>query len=631
MCEIPNPKPDIGSRSIPPFEIGVLDLAARRCVATHRRKRARRIRSRRNGESADLRLEKVPGGFLMKAHSISTICWISTVVTLGLAGCGGGGGGGGQATVLMEMEGNNTSVTANALTVGASATGSLDAVGDIDYWSVPLVAGQNISIELLATRFDQGHWDDNVGKNLPRLTVWDVDGTTKLLEHDYSGNTSAGWGWGRHDLDIPLYRVATTGTHFVSIRQDNPAADGGDYVVTVRTQTLAGYQAELEPSGVSGLNDTTGTAESIVPGNVHGNHVDNETDAFSFQVTGPSIVHFELTSYRNGVFHGDDAYFDPRLRLIDSNGATQLASNNDAFFSDPAIQYRIDTPGTYFVLVDEQTGTGDADYFLNYSTSDAANPTLEIESNDTTGTAQALSYATTIDANATTVDDDFFSFTGSAGDVVRVQCFHSDNWREATDTVSVQALDSDGATPLLTDPEGSFHTQAVLLQHSGTFYLRVPAAASASAYSIHLARVMSSAWEVEDNGAIARANPLDVNGRGSGVVIDANDRDFFSFPAAAGVPVTVQIYAAKSVHSDGFFEYSGLGSALPSRVRLFNAAGNQLSESHYGKVVGTEGVITGLPTGAASFIPQATGTYYARVEAVNNAGQADYHYVIEKR
>ena len=64
---------------------------------------------------------------------------------------------------------------------------------------------------------------------------------------------------------------------------------------------------------------------------------------------------------------------------------------------------------------------------------------------------------------------------------------------------------------------------------------------------------------------------------------------------------------------------------------LFDAGGGLVGESHYGKVIGTEGVIFGLPTGAACLVPATTGTYYARVEAVNNLGQSDYHYVIEKR
>jgi hypothetical protein len=571
----------------------------------------------------------------MRAQPSSAFAAFSIAVLFAFAGCGGGGGGGGGGgmgqTVLLEVEGNNSAASANATSLGRGAFGSLDATGDVDFWSIQLTAGQFVSIELLATRLDQAHWDDNAGENLPRLTLFDVDGTSKLLEHDFSGNTSDGWDWGRHDLDFPLYRVATSGLHFVSVRQDNPATDGGDYVVTVRTQTPLGYQAELEPAGTSGANDTTGTSESVTAGTVHGHHVDGEIDVFSFQVSAPTFVSLELTSYRNGVFHGDDDYFDARLRLLDANGATELSANDDAFFSDPAIHYRIDTPGTYFVSVEEQVGTGDAEYFLSLALTAAAGATSEVEANDTSVAAQLIAYGTTLEAAASTTDDDFFTFAGAAGDLVRVQCFHGDNWREATDTVTVQALDSDGTTPLLVDPEGSLHVQSFLLRHDGAFFLRVPAAASATPYAFRLERVLTSAWESEDNDSIGNADMLSAGGRASGVVIDNNDDDFFAFTASMGVPVTIQIYAAKSVHSDGFSEYSGHGSQLPSRVRLLNSAGSLVAESHFGKVVGTEGVVTGLPTGAASFVPSSSGTYYARVEAVNNLGQSDYHYVIEKR
>ncbi|HTF90194.1 MAG TPA: hypothetical protein VK843_17395 [Planctomycetota bacterium] len=574
----------------------------------------------------------------MRTRSRSTLARLVTVSVLGLAACGGGGGGGsggggggGALTVLVETEPNGSMANAMAMTLGRGASGSLDNTGDVDFWSIALTAGQIISIELLATRLDQTHWDDNLGKNLPRLTLFDVDGTSKLLEHDFSGNTSAGWDWGRHDLDIPLFRVPATGTYFVSARQDNTATDGGDYVLTVSTRTLAGFQTELEASGTSGVNETTGASQAIVPGNVHGFFVDGETDAYSFDVAAASIVRFELTAYRNGVFHGDDDYFDGRLSLIDSNGATQLAANNDAFFSDPAIHFRIDTPGTYFIVLEEQVGSGDGEYFLSYTNSDATNLTAEVESNDSSGTAQLLSYGATVEATANTGDDDFYTFNGTAGDLVRAQCFHSGNWREAASTVAVEALDSNGATPLLVDAEGNLHVQSILLRHDGVYFLRVPAAGSATPYTLRLERFLSSTWETEDNDAIARANPLDAGGRAAGVVIDNNDDDFFSFAGTAGVPITIQLYAAKSLHSDGFFEYSGYGSALLPRLRLLNSSGGTICESHSGKVVGTEGVIAGLPTGAAAFVPAVTGTFYARVESVNNLGQADYHYVIEKR
>lgn len=544
-----------------------------------------------------------------------------------LGACGGGGGG--AATVVAESGTNDSAASANPISVGRPASGSLDSTGDVDFWSVPLGAGQVVELELFATRLDQARWDTVV--NAPRLTLYDTDGATKLLEHDLGGFTSAGWGWGMHDLDIPLFRAPAAGTYFVGLRQADVTRQGGDYVFVLRPRTAGGFQSEGELPGTSGANDTTATAETFTPGLLYGFHADGELDVFAFAVSAPSLVRFEVTAYRSGVCQGDDAYSDLGLRLLDVDGSTELAANDEAFFSDPALHFRLDTPGTYFVALEESGGTGDGHYFLGFERESLAGLALESEDNDTTGTAQVLAYGARIQGTLDAADPDVFVFQGTAGDLVRAQTFDQDNYQGVVGEVALQVLRSDGLTLVPSAPDRALHFHSFLLQQSGAHFLVLSTAADTPGYMLRLERFRSSAFESENNDSIANADALDASGRASGVIAVNDDQDFFGFPASAGVPVTLQVYAKASVHSDGFLELSGHGSQLQPFVRIRNAGGGQLANSHYGRFIGSEGVLSGLPTCAVTFVPSASGTYYVEIESIVNLGSADSHYLVEKR
>jgi hypothetical protein len=166
---------------------------------------------------------------------------------------------------------------------------------------------------------------------------------------------------------------------------------------------------------------------------------------------------------------------------------------------------------------------------------------------------------------------------------------------------------------------------------SGAYYVTVQAAGSVTAYALHLERVLTSAFESENNNSIPQADALDAGGRAAGVIAFNGDDDFFSFRASANVPVTIRVYAKAAVHSDGFRELSGHGSELQPRVRIRNEAGGTVADAHYGRFVGVEGVLDGLPTCSASFVPAASGTYYVQLESIVDLGTARSCYVVEKR
>jgi hypothetical protein len=547
-----------------------------------------------------------------------------------LAACSTGGDGSTPQTALAETEGNDTSASANAVAFDRPAMGSLATAGDVDFWAVKLSNGQWIQIELFATRVNQAAW--NTAGNVPRLTLYDTDGATKLLEHDYSGFTSTSpWSWGKHDLDVPGHLIRTDGTYFVAVTQDNTTLAGSDYVFEVTKRPYTNLQ--FEASALANSHATTATADPLQAGLLVGFHFDDEDDFYTFTTTAPGIARFELTSYRNGLFQGDDSYFDTELSLVAADGVTTLRNNDDAFFYDSAIHYRLDAAGTYFIDVIECCDAGDAEYYLAFEFEALGATTPESEANDTAATAQAVAFGEFVDAMTSSANSDFFSFAGTAGDLIRVQVFDPTLWDTATTggTAAIAILDTDGVTPLDYGFGSQFQSYNFFLPATGTYYVRADASLADVPYGFVAERFLSSAFESEANDSIATADSLDNSGRASGVIGTAGDHDFFAFSASGGRRVTVRVHADEGPQSNGFFEYQDIDSALDVALAIVDSGGLPLALSDYSLSISTESVVDGLPSGAVTFVPPASGTFYVDVFSSAGTSGSDYHYVIVKR
>lgn len=540
--------------------------------------------------------------------------------------------------VVRETEPNDTPASADLLQIGQTGIGELNDASEVDYWKVFLPSETTATIELFAARFDQEDWDSQ--DCVARLTLYGEDGTSKLLEHDFSGVFSAGWSWGKHDLDIPRFRVTDSGTYYLAISVDGVAMVNGDYALLVEVSSEEPPQFESEPLPPGGgTNDTAATAQafSVIssPATVHGHHVDGESDYFKFSLSGPRIVRLEICAFRNGVADGDDDYYDPALDLIDTDETSLLASNDDAFFSDPGIQYSIDTPGTYFVRVHESPASaGDAPYFLTVFLDGPLSAT-ETEPNDTTGTANA--FASRISGTIGAGDTDVFTFAGNAGEMVRLQVFDDSNFQGATDSVSVRILGTDGVTPLDTGGGGSFNTLTSILQSDGDYFVEITPSAGSTDYHLQVSVFYRAAVETEPNDTIATANPTGIAithfleiGM-AGVIDPPGDVDYFRFGAEANRLVSFKVYASRGpTTSDGFPEFSGHGSTLTPSVRVFHSNGGLVE-----RVTGTfanvsgESVTDPLPTTSVSFVDAAGGPYFVEIGDALGGGGPSAYYVVE--
>jgi hypothetical protein len=531
------------------------------------------------------------------------------------------------ATSILETEPNDTPATADALSLQGPARGTLSA-DDIDFWSFSATTGMVIQVELFALRRDFASWDTNF--NLPRLNLIGPNGTSYLDGPDY---VSSGWLWGAHDLDIPLFRIPAGGTYFVRLENYVAATPGGDYALRVTEIPIAGLQEESES------NDSSGTADAITPGTIHANHVDGNEDYFSFAIAAPTLVYFEVTGYRNGIFGvlgaPDADYYDPRIELLDTDGSTVMATNNNAFFNDSAINFHLATPGTYYLRVGQAASglVGNADYFITFNATPVGS-IVEVETNDDTVGATPIAYGDVV-SGTMSGDEDWFSFSGNAGDMVRVFWFEFGASQVANDFVDIYFMLDDTTfiqRAISYTGVNSLACARAILPSTGTFYVRVVISGGSTPYTFQLVRVKAPTAEVEGNDAIGTANAIPVSGLVAGTIGSNTDVDFYSFTAAAGEVVTFSIYAGVGAQSNGFYTEAGYNSTLFPDLEVRNAVGTVLGATPYDGVnFCGESVTNGLATSELTFVAATAGTYYIRVSPSDASGDADHLYVLEKR
>ncbi len=562
-----------------------------------------------------------------------------------MCACSGSSGGGDDATpltVVAEAEPNNDAANAGAIALTRPVAGELSTVGDEDWWSVELAAGDIIQVECFAARLDHASWD--AAANAPQLKLFDTDGATELLGHYPVGATpplptegaSSLWSWGVHDLDIAMFRAPASGTYYLRVNGADPLAGGGEYALVVTRNNIPALQLEDESAVAPGSNDSFATAEALATGVLYGFHVDDESDYYSFTIAEPSFVNFELVAHRNGIADADGEYYDSELELYDTDGTSVLHSNDDTYFYDSSIQYWIATPGTYYLNVTECCGEGDAPYFLRYTRSSRSSVTPEAEGNNAVGSAQPFTAGELIDADTITGDDDYYAIDALAGDVIFVRLFDAQSRQDSAENVAISVLQPDGVTSA---PINFADKQVAtfLVTVDGLYYVYCSTGAAFNAdYAIEATLYRSNSFEAEPNNDGGSAGAFNSSGYAAGVIATLNDEDWYSFSAGADRLVTISAVADSEsfASSNGFWNFSSWGSQLAPKLEVFASDGTTLLASSVSAApafLTTESVVDGLPLMGVSFIAPAEGTYFVRVTSDDSTFGDDMFYALRKR
>ncbi len=536
------------------------------------------------------------------------------------------------ALSLPESEPNDTSGTADAIPIGTPGTGSVAAVGDVDYWSFTAAAGAVVRIEVFALRLDQPAW--NTAANNPDVALFATDGITALL-------TDANFNGG--DQEFPFFRILTTGTYFVRVQRQTATLAGGAYSIRITSLPTPSY-VELEPVG-GATNDTSATAEAVAgtSGTIWGHRAAAAPpDFYSITVAGASILRLRMIAHLNGL-QGSSQY-DSRVEIYATDGTTLISAYDDAIEFDAYGSYAFTTAGTYFLRVAAFGGLGSGgQYLLEWSL--AATTVTETEPNDTSATATAITYGAAVTGALGAADTDYFSFTASAGDQILLEVMDSTGGKMqgALDVVVADLLGSDGVTAVLNDlttsagaiggPLTNVFCRTAILQSSGTHYVRITPDLSpvATPYAFRITLVRNATAEVESNNTSATANAIPATApRVAGAISVAGDVDYYSFTASAGELVVFRCiteFPASTIAPP----LDGHGSNLIGLLTVYGTSGTTVITSANRSLIRRPQGLVVVDIGLeVAFVAPVSGTYFISVADVGGVGGADRYYLLSR-
>lgn len=147
--------------------------------------------------------------YLSWAESLN---WLDDVFTIGKNGN------------KSEVESNGTAATANAASLGQTLRGSLSAFSDVDYFTLPLVAGQHI---ILAA--------DSAGSGVMGLRLIGTDGVTRLAFTTFDPGVNPSAQAPNGSPSGFTFTAPATGTYYVRVATKDNFFDGGFGAYRIRT------------------------------------------------------------------------------------------------------------------------------------------------------------------------------------------------------------------------------------------------------------------------------------------------------------------------------------------------------------------------------------------------------------
>jgi hypothetical protein len=216
---------------------------------------------------------------------------------------------------------------------------------------------------------------------------------------------------------------------------------GGLQSATVRGRSevsAAALVVESEPNGTTGTADPGATYYAVPNNNLYqmgiSGTISSSTDADYFNI-GTLQAGDVLTLTQSGAASVRGTNPDPLVRLYRAGaGTTIIASDDDSGPGlDALLRFTVTTTDTYYVRAHRANSTDTGTYQLGIFLENAGTApntggtfTAEVESNNTTGTAnnassawRSVPYFASAGGAITAGDTDIYSYQFTAGDVVR--------------------------------------------------------------------------------------------------------------------------------------------------------------------------------------------------------------------
>lgn len=531
------------------------------------------------------------------------------------AGDTGTGTKGGYAVVLTYLDSDDQLAEAKALaaTIDEQTTsGSITQLADVNIYSFTAEAKQKIA-------FDVDHsgasWNS-------QLRVFGSNGSQVA-----SNDNAAAPGETLGTEPYLVYEFRTAGTYYVALSSsgnssyvtstglgDKLGTSTGDYTLTMTPIDADDQPAEAVSMGAllsrvdkSGIIDTT-----------------SDVDLFKFTASAGQTVGVDVDL-------GSGSTLNSYVRLFDETGA-ELAANDNAAGPGETIgtaayaTFTLTAGGNYYVGVSASGNTG---YSMTTGLGDIAGDStgsyglqvwsLDADDELTEANSSASLGAITDDVTASRTiaygsDVALMSFTASAGQRIAIDADHTtegfNSFLRVFSSTGQQVASNDNAAA----PGETLGTEAYVLfevRTSGSYYVGLSGSGNSQyipttglgdkAGSTGSATITLSPADIDDSTSEAVSLGTLTSTLTRSAVIDSGlDVDFFSFTAYAGQDVGIDIDRPSG--------------SLDSRLRLFNAAGDELATSNDEAAPEESAGIDAY----ISYSFTTTATYYIGVSAAEN-------------
>jgi hypothetical protein len=353
----------------------------------------------------------------------------------------------------IELEGNESSGQATALSSGQPSGGQLSSATDVDYYALTVTTGGTISVDFSApstTCYSSAY-------NCWNVAIVNSAGTVLASRATSSTVTSLATG------------VSTSGTYYLRVKVDT-AGYGSQNGYSITGNFFAG-DLNIELEG----NESSGQATALSSGQPFGGQLSSATDVdyFALTVTTGGTISVDFSAPSTTCY--SSAYNCWNVAIVNSAG-TVLASQATSS-TVTSLATGVSTSGTYYLRVKVDTaGYGTQNGYSITGNFFAGDLNIELESNDSIAQATVLSSGQPFGGQLSSVTDvDYFALTVTTGGTISVDfsapsttCYSS-----AYNCWNVAIVNSAGTVLASQATSSTVTSLATGVSTSGTYYLRV--------------------------------------------------------------------------------------------------------------------------------------------------------------
>ncbi len=460
----------------------------------------------------------------------------------------------GQAGTTYDGGANNTTAGAIIASLGMPIVGSLMA-NDVDVFKIAAAAGGVVTLDFVHP--------EGAGTSGNEIAIELLDGAGNVVtKTTVTGNAKL------------ATTVASTGTYFIKVSDGASwqAGDGGLYTLTPSVSTIAATTYD------GGANNTAATAIASALGRtIVGSLNSNDVDVFALRADSGGVVTLDFIHPEGAGKGGNDI----AIELSDAAGNVVFKI---VVTGNSVLSTTVAGAGDYFVKVSDgaswQSGDGGI-YKLTPTLATAVLTTYDGAANNTSATAIASSFGTTIAGSLNENDVDMFKVQAKSGGVVRLDFTHPEGVGTTGKQIAIELLDAAGNS-VIKSTVGGNTVLATTVAAAGDYFVKVSDGATwqygdGGIYKLATAFIALDGvvYDGAANNSSATAVKTALPGAMVGSLNNA-DSDYFSFSSVAGGPLSISLNHPNGAGSSGAGITLTLLDAKANTVVTKTVHGNEL-------------------------------------------------------